>query len=112
MANRNPDSPPLGDILYMLNHVFLPPKLPQEDDTTVEHETALCDLAYRASLEFTPLLSDNQQRQWSSVSRMLETLLQTIHSLDHRLLQQNIMSLAEGGQIDYVVYLGAYLTLI
>ncbi|KAF8901480.1 hypothetical protein CPB84DRAFT_1815184 [Gymnopilus junonius] len=99
MANLNSDSPSEDDLLYMLHHVFLPPKLPQQDDSDVERDIALCDLTHRTSLEFQRFLSDLQQQQWSSVSRMLQMLLQTTRNLDQGILEKNILDLGEGGSL-------------
>ncbi|KAN0110108.1 hypothetical protein V8E51_006495 [Hyaloscypha variabilis] len=34
---------PLGVVTYLINHIFLPPKLPQEDDLSFEYESAMLD---------------------------------------------------------------------
>ncbi len=98
MVNPNPEPFSLEDILYTLNHVFLPPELPQEDDTEVDRDVALCHLVYLASREFTGFLSQPQQQQWSIVSRMLKTLLETTQVLDKDVLVKNILCLGDGGQ--------------
>ena len=83
----------------MLNHVFLPPKLPQADDSKLEHDIALCEFTYRASVDFQGLLPEDQQQQWSSIVRMLEMLLDSTIRLDRATLQQDILNLDEGGQV-------------
>jgi hypothetical protein len=99
-AMANPPTGPfsLKELLYMLNHVFLPPKLPQEDDTETDCDIALCCLVYQASREFTSFLSQPQQRQWSIVIEMLKTLLKTTQALDKDALAENILCLEDGGQ--------------
>ena len=83
---------------YILNHVFLPPKLPQEDDANGHHDIALCDLVYRASVEFTGFLSRPETQQWSVINQMLKTLLMTTRVFDKDVLAKNILSLRDGGQ--------------
>lgn len=89
--------PSLKDILYVLNHVFLPPKLPQEDDARPDYDIALCSLVYNASLEFSPILPESQRRQWNIVTQMLNMVLDTIPVLDTRMVEK-IMHLNDGGR--------------
>ncbi|KAF8956266.1 hypothetical protein BDZ97DRAFT_1925658 [Flammula alnicola] len=96
MANPNPEPPSLEDLLYMLNHVFLTPKLPQEGDTKARRDIALCGFAYNASREFARFLSQSQQQQWSIVSQMLKTLLETTRGLDKDVLVKDILRLGDG----------------
>ncbi|KAF8962069.1 hypothetical protein BDZ97DRAFT_1759482 [Flammula alnicola] len=96
MANTNLEPPSLEDLIYVLNHVFLPPKLPQKDDNDTDHDVALCRFAYNASLEFAGFLSQCQQGQWSIVSRMLNNLLKTTRSLEKDVLATNILGLGDG----------------
>ena len=98
MIKPNPGPSSSKDILYALNHVFLPPKLPQEDDTKAERDVALCRSVYHASLEFTDFLAPPQQQQWSIVHQMLKTLLKTTQALDKDVLAKNILCLEDGGQ--------------
>ena len=100
MANSNPDREPLPlkDLLYILNHVFLPPELPQEDDTATECDVALCHWVYQASLEFTGFLSQPQKLRWPIVRKMLKTLLKTTQALNKDELTKSILLLEDGGQ--------------
>ena len=99
MANSSPDPAFLEDILrYVLNHVFLPPKLPQKDDYNADHDAALCRFAYDASLEFATFLSQSQQGQWSIVIQMIKNLLESTRSLDKDVVATNISHLEIGGQ--------------
>ena len=99
MANSNLEPASLEDVLrYVLNHVFLPPKLPQQDDYDAEHEAALCQFVYGASLEFATFLSPSQQLQWSIVIQMLKNLLESTRVLDKDVLITNVSHLEIGGQ--------------
>ena len=93
MDDSNPGSPSSDDLLYILNHVFLPPKLPQND---VDGDVILCSFAYKASHEFARFISQSQQKKWSIVSQMLKTL-RTSEVLDKDALINNILGLKEGG---------------
>jgi len=97
MGNPNPTD------LYILNHVFLPPELPQEDDTKTDRDIALCRSVYHASIDFTDFLSESQQQKWCIVKEMLKTLLETTQALDKGKLAKNIMRLEEGGQSSHVL---------
>jgi hypothetical protein len=87
----------LKDLEYLLNHVFLPPKLPQEDDSDKERDIVLCQQMYRATREFERFLPQHQRQKWSVVTRMLEMLLQTTQFLNNDLLVNNILQLGDGG---------------
>ena len=82
----------------MLHHVFLPPEVPPEDDNKVDRDITLCRFAYNASLKFASFLSEDQQPQWSIVTKMLK-MLKTTHHLDENTLIDNITRLVDGGQL-------------
>jgi len=75
----------------ILNHVFLPPKLPQEEETDTDCcDIALCHLVYQASLGFRDFLPQPQQKKWSIVCQMLKTLLKTTQVLDKDVLANTV----------------------
>jgi hypothetical protein len=100
MANTNPEPPSLEDLLYVLNHVFLPPKLPQKDDndTDTDRDVVLCHLVSSASREFATFLPQPQQKKWSIVTEMLKNLLESTGLLDIDVLVTKIAHLEDGGQ--------------
>ena len=100
MANSNSEPTLLDDTVlrYLLNHVFLPPKLPQKDDYDAEHDDALCRFIYDASFEFSAFLSPSQQMQWQIIVQMLTNLLKSTRVLDKDVLVTNISHLEIGGQ--------------
>jgi hypothetical protein len=98
MAKTKPEPSSKEDTLrYVLNHVFLPPKLPQQDDYDAENDAALCRFAYEASLEFATFLSQSQQRQWSIVIQMLKNMLESTRALEKDVLVTKISHLQIGG---------------
>ena len=100
MTNTNPEPPSLEDILYVVNHVFLPPKLPQKDDkdTNTDRDIVLCRLVSSASREFATFLPQPQQKRWSIVTEMLKNLLDSTGPLDKDVLVTKISHLGDGGQ--------------
>ena len=87
----------MKDLHYLLNHVFLPPKLPQQNDSDQEQDIVLCQQIYSATREFTGFLSQHQRQKWSVLRRMLKMLVQTSCSSDNDLLIRNILQLGDGG---------------
>ena len=59
---------------YIVNHVFLPPKLPQQDDSDDANEHALCLIIYQAAQDYTRVLSAEQQTRWAPILKMLERI--------------------------------------
>ncbi|KAI1100553.1 hypothetical protein F4804DRAFT_348467 [Jackrogersella minutella] len=60
---------------YIVNHVFLPPQLPQADDYKVEHEEALLESVLRTLSSFKNHVQDYQ----AAVVEMAIDSLQTLH---------------------------------
>ena len=63
-----------ASLLYIVNHVFLPPALPSKSDRTPDHEASLIrvfkDCAETFASHFE--LQSNSRRAWNVISRMLE----------------------------------------
>ncbi|PPQ64858.1 hypothetical protein CVT26_002576 [Gymnopilus dilepis] len=91
-----PEDPTDDELFYLLHHVFLPPKLPQEEDLTTDHEAALCRAAYNASKKFVSFLDNEKQAEWGRVSKMLKMFLKTTRAPDKAAMVQDILLLAEG----------------
>jgi hypothetical protein len=98
MSDPEREPPSLEDALYILNHVFLPPKLPQEDDADRIRDVVLCRLVYDASLEFTQSLPEIQRPQWLIVTQMLDMFLETTRILDKKRLIEKILQMKDGGR--------------
>lgn len=95
-----PDDPPKASLPldYIINHVFLPSKLPQLCDTTPEVEFELTKL-FRDTLQtFIDLLPERDQDDWTSLPPMLDILL-VDGSLESpiRKLDKQLSVMGEGG---------------
>ncbi|TVY17756.1 hypothetical protein LARI1_G004515 [Lachnellula arida] len=83
---------PLGlPLEYIINHVFLPPKLPQLNDTTTEVEVGLTKLFHETLDRFIGLLPEDDQDDLIALPPMLSILLDNgslgspIRNLDQKL---------------------------
>jgi hypothetical protein len=65
---------------YLFHHVFLPPKLPQEDDYHAEHECTLLDTVICALQGFKAYLPGQQDQIITSVITMLSHLREILGS--------------------------------
>ena len=84
---------------YAMNHIFLPPKLPQEQEPDLEAcDIALCRLAYEAAVQFPQYLATYHQAHWAVVIKMLENLLYSTESFGKEYHVAKIMQLGVGGQ--------------
>jgi hypothetical protein len=61
---------------YIINHVFLPPKLPQEDDSGVDKDSALILECEAALKSFQAHLPSHECRRWAACTRMLRKMLE------------------------------------
>ncbi|TVY37088.1 hypothetical protein LSUB1_G005891 [Lachnellula subtilissima] len=82
---------------YIINHVFLPPKLPQLNDTTVEVEVALTKLLHETLNSFIGLLPEDDQDKLITLPPMLSILLDDgILGSPIRNLDQKLADMVEG----------------
>lgn len=91
----------MAELEYAMNHVFLPPKLPQEHDSGPQAslgDIALCRFAYEAAVEFPQHLAAYHQTHWAVVIKMLENLLDTTRFFGKEYHVSKIVKLRVGGQ--------------
>ncbi|KAG6871721.1 hypothetical protein C0995_000804, partial [Termitomyces sp. Mi166 len=76
--------PPLE---YIINHVCLPPRLPQSDDSSMENDLSLLDFVISNAKVFAGSMSSDAL-DWGPIIQMLETLrnLYSASALDKRTL--------------------------
>ncbi|KDQ10207.1 hypothetical protein BOTBODRAFT_36481 [Botryobasidium botryosum FD-172 SS1] len=86
------------DISYLINHIFLPPKLPQKSDLSASREHALCTFVQQCANRFTALLSPPQKLIWGRSFRFLGHLCRLYKSeiLSASTLQETLGRLAVG----------------
>ncbi|KAJ7609703.1 hypothetical protein FB45DRAFT_876332 [Roridomyces roridus] len=61
---------------YLINHIFLPPQIPQEDDASSDTNKHLCACILEAGASFRDtLISIEERQEWATVMKMLERLV-------------------------------------
>ena len=65
---------PSGPITYLIRHLFLPPKLPHEDDFNSEYETIMLDTTVDGLLKFKSCAPSDQSGIIDSVIAMITSL--------------------------------------
>ena len=71
------------DLRSVVEHVFLPPKLPQEaqsDDAEHGTNVALCRILNDAAAAFRQYLSPSQELVWARMEKMIEYILRAASS--------------------------------
>ena len=74
MNGTSSNSLPFGAIMYLIYHIFLPPKLPHEDDFDLEYETILLDTTIDILLKFKGYITYDQSAIIDSVIAMVANL--------------------------------------
>jgi hypothetical protein len=64
----------LDQLLYITNHIFLPLKLPQEDDHHPENDRALCTILLHSATIYRQSLPLDAQIRWGPIEKMLQSL--------------------------------------
>lgn len=98
-----------GGLHYVLNHVFLPPKLPQNDDNADpdnDRDVDLCGLLLEASLAFSEHIQLSQKEHWGRIIEMLFGLFDSVQLFDKSAIMKQALALEEGGthSISHHVY--------
>ncbi|THU98858.1 hypothetical protein K435DRAFT_659994 [Dendrothele bispora CBS 962.96] len=68
----------LGSTLeYIVNHVFLPPKLPQKDDYTIANEEYLCKIVHQSASKYfrSQNIAQDKVAMWKAIIDMLDNLM-------------------------------------
>jgi len=90
-----------ASLLFVINHVFLPPALPTKSDRTPEHEASLIrvfkDCAEKFARHFKP--QSNSRRAWDVILRMLAaTALLHERGIEEARLEKQINGMKVGGE--------------
>ncbi|KAG2137462.1 hypothetical protein DEU56DRAFT_736802 [Suillus clintonianus] len=67
-----------SSLQYLINHVFLPLKLPQRSNHSLENELALSQAVFDAALAFSDQLPSDEFLLWTSSLKMLRNLKDSI----------------------------------
>lgn len=88
---------------YITNHVFLPPKLPQGDDSSAENTAALVDVVVQATDTFCEALPEDEKSHWQHIQRMLLHFqaTQSSTSLASTSVIELLSNMAPGGMHSY-----------
>jgi len=87
-------------LAFIINHVFLPPKLPQKSEVDAgEHHSALLRLCVRAAEEYQHLVSWEIQEVWEPAVRMLMNFsrLDNPNALDAAAFKKTVLGMKPGG---------------
>ena len=61
---------------YIINHVFLPPKLPQKDDSDTRKSASLIDELLAALRSLQPHISEQERLEWTPCIKMVGKMLE------------------------------------
>ncbi|KDQ19218.1 hypothetical protein BOTBODRAFT_184299 [Botryobasidium botryosum FD-172 SS1] len=88
----------MQDLSYLINHVFLPPKLPQKNDSDSAHEHALCVFVQRCAVRFLQRVSPPQRLIWEPIFRSIDRLceLYQFPALSSSILEGELRRLPAG----------------
>jgi len=89
-------------LLFIINHVFLPPALPAESDRTPEHEVSLIRVFKACAETFAHHFEEqsNSRRAWDVIVRMLAAtaLLHDRGIVEEEPLDKQIVDMGVGGE--------------
>ncbi|KAG8923741.1 hypothetical protein FRC02_010929 [Tulasnella sp. 418] len=75
-------------ISFVINHIFMPPKLPQEDDLHEQKEHALSEMIHSCANEFGRHLPTKDHKLWKPIVKLLEKFSDTHRS--SQLSEENV----------------------
>ena len=73
-----PPSTDQSSLIYIINHVFLPLKLPQGNDHSLENDLALSQAVVDTALNYMHQVPSDKQLSWMSNVKMLRNLKDSI----------------------------------
>ncbi|KAG8924285.1 hypothetical protein FRC02_010536, partial [Tulasnella sp. 418] len=89
----------MGDhkhLLFAINHVFLPPQLPQAVDLNPQSEHTLCQHILTAAYEFGDALSHDEKYIWSRIPKLIEQFTDAHQGL--KLSEEDILHFTKAAQ--------------
>jgi hypothetical protein len=64
------------DLNYIINHVFLPPKLPQKNDSNDTKSASLIEELLAALRSFQALIPEQKRSEWTPCIKMVGNMLE------------------------------------
>lgn len=89
-----------NDLRYIINHVFLPPKLPQQDDHDLELDVALLNEVHAGLTGFLSLANAGRIKCWRTCLKMLTSMLVFYNGktfLEPKILKDKLQQMEVGG---------------
>lgn len=88
------------DLNYIINHVFLPPKLPQKDDSNDTKSAALIGQVLAALRSFQAYVPEHERPEWIGCTKMVGSMLELrdhVGGLMAEKLQITLREMMSGG---------------
>ena len=88
------------DLIYVINHVFLPPKLPQEDDSDDTKTITFIEQILAALRSFQAHVPEQERPEWIACVKMVGNTLELrdhFGGLDVEKLQRTLRKMISGG---------------
>ena len=99
---------------YRINHLILPPRLPQKDDTTEENELSLLQFVLDGLQEYAGWTESEESQKWAACAKMLSQMIFVRTNkgfLEPERLQNALKNLCSGGKALHRKAKGICLTL-
>jgi hypothetical protein len=88
---------------YIVSHVFLPPRLPQEDDYDADKSAKLIEEVHKSLVEFLPYVPELEHSKWNVCVKMIDNM-RVIHGasggLSAECLENMLGSMSHDGTRD------------
>ncbi|KAF2835465.1 hypothetical protein M501DRAFT_998922 [Patellaria atrata CBS 101060] len=94
-------------IMYLTHHIFLPPRLPQEDDSDLEYESIMLNVTLDALRKFKTHVVDENDGAIDLVIAMISSLMTIRASVGERELESALRELCKKGTV-YVFFIMAF----
>ncbi|KAH7908220.1 hypothetical protein BJ138DRAFT_1207474 [Hygrophoropsis aurantiaca] len=105
MSYPNTDFQVTASLEFIINHVFCPLKLPQEDDESTNHNLALSMAVSRSALKFREHLLSEDLLRWDQMTKMLTNIGATMNyaTLPDDIVVSQLQSMRSGDVCTFLV---------
>ena len=103
MASNSSDNLMIDKLMFLIHHVFLPPKLPQQDDSTPSLDRFLIEVVQNAVQEFTKVMPSDYTAK-DDILMAIQSLLDVLTpggSVDEKQLIQLLERMAASDNRKY-----------